>query len=355
MNHIGIGKPWDLDRQNGGVHILQPYLSTADTGWYRGTADALFQNQDYIQNHNPKHIAILSGDQIYKMDYRKMLDFHIEKKAPVTIAVSSVSNEYARKCGVVHMDSQLKITDFEEKPSHPKTNLVNMGIYIFDTEVLLYKLQRIGRENRFDIVYHILKEMVDIGEVFGYQFEGYWRDIGTLTDFWQTNMDLISHQDRLNLYARNWVIHTTSERKSPVRFGKHAISINSLISDGSVINGYVANSSLFPGVHVAKTARITNSIIMHRSVINEGVIINNAILDKDVWIGADTQIGWSPQFAITEPLEEAQKEGLTIIGKSAFIPSKLIIGLNCTIEPNVRESDFKQSNIPQGSFIAGQG
>ena len=351
MDHIGVGKPWDLDRQNGGVQILQPYLSTTDSGWYRGTADAIYQNMDYLENQDSEYTLILAGDHVYKMDYRDMLEFHMEKKAPVTMGITRVSMEYAKQCGVVEVESD-KIISFEEKPKEPKSNLVNMGIYLFDTEVLLYKLQRIGRDNRFDIVYHLLMEMVEMGEVYGYPFEGYWRDIGTLRDYWQTNMDLIEHPERLNLYDSEWVIHTVTEGKPPVRFSKFSSVINSVVANGCVINGYVENSILFPGVHIGRGVRVLNSIIMHRSVVNEGALLNHVILDKDVWVGADSQMGWKLDNSKTK---EADSELLTVVGKGAIIPSHLTIGPNSKIEPYVKESDFTQSEIPAGSFIAQRG
>ena len=355
MDHIGVGKAWDLDRQNGGVQILQPYLSTGESGWYRGTADAIFQNMDYLENENPEYTLILAGDHVYKMNYRDMIAYHIEKKAPVTMGITRVSREYAKQCGVVEFESE-KIVSFEEKPKEPKSDLVSMGIYLFDTEVLLYKLQRIGRDNRFDIVYHVLMEMVNMGEVYGFPFEGYWRDIGSLQDYWRTSMDLIDHPKRLNLYDSQWVIHTVTERKPPVRFGKFSSAINSLVANGCVINGYVEHSILFPGVHIGRGSRVTNSIVMHRSMINDGVLVNHAILDKDVWVGADTRIGWDADSARKEEgAEKVNAELLTVIGKGAIIPSQTTIGQNCKIEPYVKQSDFIQSNIPPGSFIAQRG
>jgi len=354
MDHIGIGKPWDRDRANGGVQILQPFLSNANTGWYRGTADALYQNQDYILNNDPKYTLVLSGDQIYKMDYRKMLQFHIENKAPVTMAVTRVSREFAQRCGVVTMDSQNKIRSIVEKPQDPPSDLVNMGIYLFDTEVLLYKLQRIGRDNRFDILYHMLMDMIDMGEVYAYEYKGYWRDIGTISDYWRTSMDIIDHQERLSLNDKEWTIHTTTERKPPVRFGKTARVINSVIANGSVVNGYVEHSIIFPGVYIGKEARVINSIVMHRSVINEGCCIIGSIIDKVVHVGADTSIGWQcPQFE-AENHFKVMDEHLTVIGKCAEIPAQAVIGKNCIIDAFTQESDFTQLDVPDGSTIHGK-
>jgi glucose-1-phosphate adenylyltransferase len=355
MDHIGVGKPWDLDRQNGGVSVLQPYLSTADTGWFRGTADALLQNQDYIQNHNPKYTLILSGDHVYKMDYRKMLEFHIKNNAPVTVAYTQVSKKYARKCGVVQVDEKNKVVGLEEKPAQPKSDTVNMGIYLFDTEVLLYKLQRIGRENRFDIVFHMMMDMIGMGEVYGYKFEGYWRDIGTLNDYWLSNMDMIDHPEHLNLYKTDWIIHTVSERKPPVRFNQFATSINSMIANGCTINGFVEHSILFPGVRVGRRARIINSIVMHRSVINDGACLNHTILDKDVWVGADSQIGWESPMEEDMTKTSFKENILTVVGKGAIIPANVHIGQNCTIEPFVKETDFLKTEIPSGSFVTQRG
>ncbi len=355
MDHIGIGKAWDLDRQNGGLHILQPFLSNSDTGWYRGTADAIFQNQDFILKHNPKYTLILSGDQVYKMDYRKLLQYHIDKKAPVTMAVTRVAKQYAQQSGVVNVSEYGKITHLDEKPKDPTSDLVNMGIYLFDTEVLLYKLQRIGRDNRFDILYHLLMEMIDMQEVYAYEYEGYWRDIGNLSDYWRTSMDLIDHQERLILHDKEWVIHTATERRPPVRFGKSARVIDSMIANGCNIQGYVEHSILFPGVHVGKGSRIINSIVMQRTHINDHVCMIGTIVDKDVQIGRDTCLGMEYPQINDDKTPLSIDNYLTVVGKGAQIPASMNIGKNCLIDAFTRESDFTSTSIPDGTILSRNG
>ena len=360
MDHIGIGKPWDLDRQSGGLHILQPYLSTVapgamNTGWYRGTADALYQNQDFISNHDSKYTLLLSGDQIYKMDYSKMLDFHKSNKAPVTMAVTHVAPEYARRSGVVQVDDEGRITEFVEKPSDPKTSLVNMGIYLFDTDVLLYKLQRIGRDNRYDIVYHLLMEMIEMKEVAAYEFKDYWRDIGNISDYWRTSMDLIDHQERLNLHDKEWVIHTTTERKPPVRFGKSSTVINSLVANGCEIHGYVEHSILFPGVHIGKGTRVINSIIMNRTYVGDNVCLIGTILDKDIQIASDSAIGGDCPKLSNDSAFSITDEHLTVIGKGTRIPAQMIIGNNCILDAFLQESDFDSLDVPDGTTLTRKG
>ena len=351
MDHIGIGKPWDLDRQNGGVQILQPFLSNADTGWYRGTADALYQNQDFICEHDSQYTLILSGDQIYKMDYSKMLEFHKATKSPVTMAVTRVAKRFAQRCGVVTLSTKGKVTKLIEKPKEPESDLVNMGIYLFDTEVLLYKLQRIGRDNRFDILYNVLMEMIEMGEVNGYEYKEYWRDIGSISDYWRTSMDLIDHQERLHLHDPNWIIHTNTERKPPVRFGKSATVINSLIANGSEIHGHVEHSILFPGVYISKGSRVINSIVMNRTFLNEKVCVIGSILDKDIQIGADSSIGADCPDEDGDSGVSVLDENLTVIGKGSVIPAQCLISNNCIIDAFTTPTDFPGLDIPEGSVI----
>ncbi|MCX7919075.1 MAG: glucose-1-phosphate adenylyltransferase subunit GlgD [bacterium] len=349
--HIKAGKPWDLDRQVGGVRILQPYLGrTEETGWYRGTADALYQNLDFITQKNPNFILVLSGDHIYKMDYRKMLEFHQQKNAPVTIAITEVSESDAKRLGIVQVDSRDRVVHFEEKPQYTKSNLASMGIYLFNTDMLLEKLNDIGKNERYDIVFHILIELIQQRLVYAYRFSGYWKDIGANADYWQANMDLLDASDRTVLYNPSWIIHTTSERKPPVRFHSNATVLNSLVANGCVIDGYVEHSILFPGVHVARHARVTNSVVMHRTMINENATIDYAILDKDIWIGADSVIGGNdiqPQPYDRQQLEQY----ITVIGKGVQIPSRMHIGRGCLLDPDIPSDFFTNLVIPNHSYI----
>jgi glucose-1-phosphate adenylyltransferase len=349
-DHIKAGKPWDLDRHLGGVRILQPYLGRADTGWYRGTADALYQNQDFILTHNPNFILVLSGDHIYKMDYRKMVAFHQQKNAPVTIAVAEVSESDAKRLGMVQVDNRDRVVHFEEKPQYSKSLLASMGVYLFNTDLLLKKLNNIGKDERFDIVFHILLDLIQQRLVYAYRFPGYWKDIGSAADYWLANMDLLDSPDPTNLYDPQWVIHTTSERKPPVRFNDHATVINSLVANGCVIDGYAEHSVLFPGVRVARNARVTNSVVMHRTVINENAKVDYAILDKDIWIGADSIIGGTETSS--PPRErEALEKIITVVGKGVQLPARIKIGRGCLIDPDISSDYFKNLDIPNLSDI----
>lgn len=349
-DHIKAGKPWDLDRQNGGVRILQPYLGRAEQGWYRGTADALHQNIDFILQQNPNFILVLSGDHIYKMDYQKMVEFHQQKNAPITIAVTEVTEIDAKRLGSVQVDNRDRVVHFEEKPQYPKSRLASMGIYLFNTDMLLEQLNNIGKDDRNDIVFHILLDLIRQRLVYAYRYSGYWKDIGSIADYWQANMDLLDSSDRTYLYNPQWIIHTTSERKPPVRFNDHATVINSLVANGCVIDGYVEHSILFPGVRVARNARVTNSVVMHRTIINENAKVDCAILDKDIWVGPDSTIG-SNDLNIIPKERDALDNYIIVVGKGVQLPARIKIGRGCLIDPDISSDFFKTLEISNFKYI----
>ncbi|MFB3897440.1 MAG: glucose-1-phosphate adenylyltransferase subunit GlgD [bacterium] len=350
-DHIKAGKPWDLDRQYGGVRILQPYLGREEQGWYRGTADALHQNIDFILERNSNFILVLSGDHIYKMDYQKMIEFHQQKNAPVTMAVTEVSDNDAKRLGMVQIDSRNRVVHFEEKPQSPKSHLASMGIYLFNTDMLLEQLTDIGKDNRHDIVFHILMNLIQQRLVYAYRYTGYWKDIGSVADYWQANMDLLDSPDQTYLYDSNWIIHTTTERKPPVRFNDHATVINSLVANGCVIDGYVEHSILFPGVRVARNARITNSVVMHRTIINENAKVDCAILDKDIWVGPDSIIGTNDTNTIIPKDREALDNFIIVVGKGVQLPARIKIGRGCLIDPDIPADFFKTLEISNYKYI----
>lgn len=327
LEHIKSGKSWDLDRASGGVYILQPYLrrETTVSNWYRGTAEALYSNLDFIIANNCKYVLVLSGDQIYKMDYRQLVEFHRSKKAKVTIGVTEIDPRLAHQFGIVKLDKEAKVIEFCEKPAQPQTNIAFMGVYLFDTDFLIENLLNLEKENKTDLVTDLLLPLIEQGkeDVFAYQFKGFFRDIGTYADYFEANLSLLNSNttDGLNLYDRNWIIHTSDERKPPVQFGPEAKVTNSLIANGCKINGVVKNSILFAGVSVEKNATVTNSIIMHRTKICSHSFINYAVLDKDIYIGINSKIGTSLDFVSPELLEQT----LVVIGKGAHIPDNSII------------------------------
>ncbi len=308
-NHIGIGSPWDLDTMNGGVTILPPHVSQSGMNWYSGTADAIYQNINFVDYYEPEYIAVLSGDHIYKMDYSAMLNYHKQKNADATIAVIEVPFEEASRFGIMNTDEHNRIVEFEEKPKEPKNNMASMGIYIFNWKMIKEFLKQ-DENNSYssndfgkDVIPALLKNNK---KLFAYSFKGYWKDVGTIQSYWEANMDLLKEDNKLNLYEEDWKIYSNNSTLPPQYIGSGVKVENSMISDGCVILGDVFNSVLFPGVHVDKNSRITDSVILPNVTIESNVIIDRAIIgnnciirqnniiadsNKIVLIGEDKEIG----------------------------------------------------------------
>lgn len=293
--HIGNGSPWDLDRMTGGVTVLQPHTRKNDEGgWYKGTANAIYQNISFIDKYEPEHVLILSGDHIYKMNYSKMLKFHIEKNADVTIGVFEVPLKDASSFGIMNTNEDYSIYEFEEKPKEPKSTLASMGIYIFKWSVLKQYLiedeKDPNSENDFgkNIIPNLLKDNM---RLFAYPFEGYWKDVGTIESFWDAHMDLLKTDNELKLFDKGWRIHTRQGIYPPLYVGNEAKIINSLIEKGCEIEGEIRNSIIFPGVKIGKNSKVYNSVIMPNTIIEENVIINKAIIADEVLIEKNTVVG----------------------------------------------------------------
>lgn len=300
--HIGNGTPWDLDRLNGGVTILQPHTTKDNLGgWYKGTANAIYQNIKFIDKYNPENVLILSGDHIYKMDYAKMLKYHIKKNADVTIGVFDVPLEDAPSFGIMNTKDDMTIYEFEEKPAHPKSTLASMGIYIFKWEVLKKYLiedeKNPNSENDFgkNIIPNLLADHL---KLVAYPFEGYWKDVGTIKSFWDAHMDLLKADNPLKLFDKSWRIYTRQEIYPPLYVSNEANILNSLVEKGCEIEGDVTNSIIFPGVKIGKNTKISNSIIMPDTVIEENVIINKAIIDEHVVVTKNTVVGDGVDIAV---------------------------------------------------------
>ena len=285
--HIGAGKPWDLDRRDSSVTLLQPYENTKGQSWYQGTADAIRQNIRFIKSKNPKYVLILSGDHIYKMNYDWMLKEHIKNNSSLTIATKEVPIEEASRFGIFEVDSNNMITSFEEKPQNPRSNIASMGIYIFNTEYLLRYIEN-AKEEELDFGKHVIPEMLNANErVFISPFSGYWMDVGTYDSYHEANLDLIKKSEEvgINLYDEGWKIYTKSKNAAPVRIGVTGSIVNSLICDGCKIEGRVENSVIGPNVTVRVGTTIKNSIIFENTYIAENTHIDTAIIDKNVIIG----------------------------------------------------------------------
>ncbi len=350
--HIGTGKPWDLDRRDNRLSLLQPQQSMKGSNWYRGTADAVLQNIEFIKRNNPKYVLILSGDHIYKMDYSKVLDFHKANNADCTITAKVVEMEEASRFGILNADSNKKIVEFEEKPKNPKSNLASMGIYIFNTEVLLHYLENTFAED-LDFGKHIIPKLIEEKKVFAYEYSDYWKDVGTYDSYLEANLDMTKTVDKieLDMYDPNWRIHTRSEERPAVKIGSKAKVKQSLISNGCIIAGEVEKSILSPGVVIKPGAIVRNSIIFNDTVIEEGAIVEGAILDKKIHIGKDCKIGCGEDYTPNLDKPDVLSSGLNVVGKGVSIPDGVTIERNCRVFSNVKESEFEGKTIKSGSTL----
>ena len=302
-SHIGIGAPWDLDRRDGGVSMLAPYQSEDGGNWYNGTADAIYQNTNYIDSYDPEYVLILSGDHIYKMDYSKMLDYHKEKGSDVTIAVLEVSREEASRFGMMNTREDDSIFEFEEKPENPKSNLASMGVYIFNWSVLkqLLKADNLDKSSSNDFGKNIIPKMIKNNQkLFAYPFKGYWRDVGTIESFWEANMDLLSEDNNLDIHDAKWKIYTVNPMLPPQYIGPEASINNAMVNEGCTVFGEVSNCVLFQGVHIGKNSKITNSVILPNTKIGNNVVIDKAIIGSDVTVRRNSCIGNGEDILVIE-------------------------------------------------------
>ena len=349
-DHIGLGRPWDLDRNRGGVQMLQPYIARGRVAeWYRGTADAVLQNINVIEHNDADIVLILAGDHIYKMDYQPFIAAHRRHRADVTIAVRHVPLSDATRMGVLALDDNDRVVEWQEKPKQPKSDLASMGVYVFSKKAL----RRWLGEDRIDFGRHVIPAMLDAGaRVYGYRFQGYWQDVGTVQSYWEANLALLEERADLDLYEKDWVIHTRSEERAPAKVGNTAQVHRSLVSHGCVINGTVVNSVLSPGVRVDVGAVVRDSIVMFDSVIRSGAVVDRSILDKEVVVGQGAIVGDGPDFDTPNRQEPGRlNTGITVVGKRAVIPRAVRIGRNVKVASGVRASDFKTRVIRDGASV----
>lgn len=354
--HIGIGKPWDLDRQRGGVHLRQPYQgNNADLDWYRGTADAVYRNLDFIQEKNPDLVLILSGDHIYKMDYGPMIEYHAEKGSDLTVGVMDVPLEETDRFGIMTVNRNMRVTEFTEKPKErDKGTLASMGIYVFNTDVLIQRLSEGTAEApRIDFGKDVIPSMISQDKVYAYAFEGYWVDVGTIQSYWETNLALTdpATDGVLNLHDPNWIIHTRSEERPPVKLGPQAQVVKSLVSNGCVIRGRVENSVLSPGVYVSPGAVVKESVIINDTWIGPGAMVERAIIDENVVIGAGTYLGTGEDMAANHQMPDKLNTGISVVGSGAHVPGGVVIGRNVLIRSGCLESDFPGTEIASGETV----
>ena len=350
-DHIRTGAPWDMDRMSGGVTLLQPYLGRSDSDWYAGNADAVQQNFDFIRHNRPEMVLILSGDHIYKMDYDRMILFHTENQADLTVATVPVTLEEASRYGILETDDSYRVIGFEEKPAMPKSRLASMGVYVFNTEMLsdMLKADVADPNSSRDFGKDIIPKMIHQQRVFAYPYSGYWVDVGTIQAYWEAHMDLLADNPQLDLNDRNWIIHTRSEERPPVNIRTGALVMHSLITDGCMIEGTVEYSVLSPGVRVERGAVVRYSIVMTDSVIRAGAMVDRAILDKNVEIGASAQVGYGADYTPNRVTDLSS--GLTLIGKGTLVPPNIKIGRNCIIASDMRPQDFASNDMPSGTVL----
>jgi len=349
--HIGIGIPWDLDRNVGGVTVLPPYEKNSNSEWYTGTANAIFQNLDYMETYNPEYVLILSGDHIYKMDYEVMLDFHKSNNADVTIAVMPVPMEEASRFGIVVSDENSRIQQFEEKPEKPSSNLASMGIYIFSWKVLKEALLTMKNQSNCDFGMHIIPYCHEKGmRMFSYEFNGYWKDVGTLGSYWEANMELIDIIPEFNLYEEFWKIYTKSDILPPQYISADSRIDRSIIGEGCTICGEVYNSVISSGVTIKKGAIVRDSIIMQNSVIGEGCIVEKAIIAENVNIAGACKIGVGEEKE-SKLSKKIYAFGLATIGENSVIPPGVTIGKNTAVFGETTPEDYPDGILDSGEYI----
>jgi glucose-1-phosphate adenylyltransferase len=353
--HIGIGKPWDLDRNRGGVVLRQPYLARNETGWYRGTSDAVYQNLEFADERRADVVLVLSGDHIYKMDYTRIIEYHRRQRADVTVAVMEVPLEMTHQFGIMTTNDEEQIVEFSEKPKNrDKGNLASMGVYVFNTETLVQRLSEGSEDDpRTDFGHHVIPAMIaDSDRVFAYRFKDYWVDVGTIKAYWQTNLELLDPACELNLFDPNWVIRTRSEERPPAKFGPQARVQRSILCNGCVIRGVVENSVLSPGVYVSPGAVVRDSVVMNDTWIGPNAVLDQVVVDKQVVVGSGVQLGVGDDM--DTPNEEQPNKldaGISVVGKRAQIPSGIKVGRNVLVNAERQEEDFPGGDIPSGATI----
>lgn len=349
--HIGIGIPWDLDKNIGGVTVLPPYEKTGKTEWYTGTANAIYQNLAYMESFNPDYVLILSGDHIYKMDYEIMLDYHKAHNADVTIAVMPVPQEEASRFGIVVTDGTGRIQEFQEKPKEPKSNLASMGIYIFSWSALREALITLSEQSNCDFGKHVIPYCHEKGEkLVAYEYNGYWKDVGTLGSYWEANMELIDLIPEFNLYEEFWKIYTKNDIIPPQYISSDAKILRSLIGDGTEVYGEVYNSIIGNGVTIETGAVVRDSIIMQNTVIKAGAVIDKAIIAENVVVGERTQIGVGEEMP-NKVKPAVYAFGLAVIGEKTVIPADVRIGKNTAVTGETLSEDYPGGILAGGEIL----
>ena len=353
--HIGTGRPWDLDRTRGGIQILQPSLGSVESDWYQGTADAIYRNLIHLRRRRIEQVLVLSGDHVYQMDYNVLYAFHVRNQASVTVAVTEVPAEQVSSFGILEAATNGRVVGFQEKPKEAKSRLASMGVYVFDRSRLIEWLEEdAGLEgSNHDFGKDLLPKLVARGEaVFAYKFPRYWQDVGTLDSYYESNLAFLSDRPPLDLYDPDWVLHTQSADRPPVRFAHGAHIERSMIANGCEVAGRVEHSVLFPGVSVPRGAVVRDSIVMHDTAVGRDAIVDRAIVDKEVRIGDGVRLGHGEARIPNAACPEHLSSGLTVVGKGAELPDGLTVGRNARIGAAVRAAAFR-GDVPAGGVVDG--
>jgi len=331
-DHIRAGKPWDLDRSEGGVRLLQPYQSSVDDmgAWQQGSADAVRFNMDVVRESLDDRVLLLSGNHIYKMNYGPMLEFHAKRQADVTVAVRAVNPHHTHRYGMITSDSDGRVTRFEEKPRRTRSTLASMGIYVVNHQVLCDRLEGPGRSDR-NLGAQTIPALVRSHRVFAYPFEGYWANVDTVPAYYEANMALLTEIPALDLSDPRWVIHTRSEQRPPVFLGPEARVDGNLLCDGSRIKGHVRRSVIGPGVVVEEGAEVSDSIVMNDTVLGRGCRVERAILDKEIVVGEGAIVGFGEDNAPNGAMPHVLNTGVTVVGKRARVPAGAVLGRNVVV------------------------
>jgi glucose-1-phosphate adenylyltransferase len=353
-DHIGIGKPWDLDRARGGVRLLQPYQGRSDQSWYRGTSDAIYQNLNFVRERRADLVLILSGDHIYKMDYSTIVDTHLRNHADLTVGVMEVPLEETDRFGIMTTDEQDKIVEFTEKPkARDKGNLASMGIYVFNADALAQRLSE-GSDDRprIDFGKNVIPAMVAEDRVYAHRFSGYWVDVGTIQSYWETSMQLLDPSLDFDLFDQSWVIRTRSEERPPAKIGPQARVSQSIVCNGCSIRGTVERSVLSPGVYVSPGAIVRDSVVMNDTWIGPGAILDRVIIDKQVVVGAGARVGFGDDLTVPNAKQpDKLTTGVSVVGKSAHIPPAISVGRNVVINADRDTEDFPGGDVASGETI----
>ncbi|HEC79772.1 MAG TPA: glucose-1-phosphate adenylyltransferase [Firmicutes bacterium] len=336
--HIGIGKPWDLDRRKGGIELLQPHIDAVGGFWYRGTADAVYHNIRFIASRGLPYTLILSGDHIYKMNYKSLFQHFIDRGADLVVSAIEVDQSEISRFGIIVPDEKGRVVEFKEKPKQAETRLASMGVYIFKTDVLMKVVSECVESGGYDFGKDVIPYMLEKGySVYVYNFKGYWRDVGTVYSLWRANMDLIEEPPRFNLNDSLWPVYTNSFGLPPVKLGVEARIERCVMGGGAIIEGLVRRSVIHQGAIVHKGAQVEDSVIMDGTIVGPKAIVKKTIVDKKTVIGEGARVGLSDEQIDNEEIQHLLGEGLTLIGKNVRVTPGAVVGINCLIYPGTGE------------------